>query len=47
VQMLAVCDGGRQRTAGEMGALFARCGLELRAVHPSPMPNSVIEVALR
>ena len=47
VQMLAVCDGGRQRTAGEMGALFTRCGLELRAVHPSPMPNSVIEVALR
>jgi hypothetical protein len=47
VQMLAVCDGGRQRTAGEMGALFARCGLELRAVHPSPMPNSVIEAALR
>jgi hypothetical protein len=47
VQMLAVCDGGRQRSADEMGALFARCGFELRAVHPSPMPNSVIEVALR
>ncbi len=47
IQMLAVCDGGRQRTAAELGALFAQCDLELRAVHPSPMPNSVVEAAPR
>lgn len=47
VQMLAVCDGGRQRSREELAALFAKAGLEIRAVHPSPMPVSVVEATLR
>jgi hypothetical protein len=47
IQMLAVCDGGRQRSEAELTALFAKAGLELRRVHPTPMPVSIVEATIR
>jgi hypothetical protein len=46
VQMLAVCDGGRQRSEAELRALLALEGLRLHRVHPTAMPASVIEVKI-
>ena len=44
VQMLNVCDGGRQRSEGEMGALLGRAGLRLKKVHGTPLPISIVEI---
>ena len=44
VQMLNVCDGGRQRSEGEMRALLASASLRLKRVHGTPMPISIVEV---
>jgi hypothetical protein len=41
--MLAVCDGGRQRSEAELAALLATAGLKLKRVHATAMPTSVIE----
>ena len=43
INMLAMTEGGCERTEKEFGALFASAGLELRAIHPTPSLVSVVE----
>ncbi len=43
LNMLAVTEGGTERTKVEFAALFASAGLELVAVHPTDSPVSIIE----
>ena len=43
LNMLAMTEGGKERTEAEYAALFASAGLELVAVHPTQSPVSVIE----
>ena len=43
VNMLAMTEGGCERTEKEFAALFASAGLRLKAIHPTPSPISVIE----
>ena len=47
VNMLAMTEGGKERTEAEYAALFASAGLELVAIHPTHSPVSVIEGKLR
>ena len=44
VQMLNVCDGGRQRSEGEMGALVGGAGLRVKRVHRTATAISIVEV---
>ena len=43
VNMLAMTEGGCERTEAEFAELFGRAGLKLVAVHPTPSPVSVVE----
>lgn len=43
LEMLIMSLGGRERTAGEYGRLYAAAGLKLRRIVPTGGPNSVIE----
>ena len=43
LNMLALTEGGKERTEEEYAALFASAGLELVEIHPTPSPVSVIE----
>jgi hypothetical protein len=43
LQMLAMTDGGKERTESEFAALFAKAGLKLTRVAPTPFRVSVIE----
>jgi hypothetical protein len=43
LEMLAVTSGGKERTEAEYGALFAKAGLKLTRVIPTPGPLQVIE----
>jgi len=43
INMLAMTEGGTERTEAEFTALLASAGLELVAVHPTESPVSVIE----
>ena len=45
LNMLAMTEGGTERTRAEFAALFASAGLELVAVHPTHSPVSIIEAA--
>jgi hypothetical protein len=44
--MLAFTPGGRERTADEYGTLFAKAGLKLSRVVPTPSPVSVVEAVV-
>lgn len=43
VNMLAMTEGGCERTEKEYAALFKKAGLKVVRVHPTPSPVSVIE----
>ena len=43
INMLAMTEGGTERTEAEFAVLLASAGLELVAVHPTESPVSVIE----
>ena len=43
LNMLAMTEGGLERTEAQFAALFASAGLELVAVHPTHSPVSIIE----
>ncbi len=43
LNMLAMTEGGCERTAAEFAALFASAGLKLVAVHPTPSPLGIVE----
>lgn len=43
LQMMMVCEGGRQRSEGEFGELFRRTGFAPRGVYRTPLPVAVIE----
>jgi hypothetical protein len=43
VQMMAVCDGGRQRSATEHAKLLASAGLKLRKVHETATAIAIVE----
>jgi hypothetical protein len=43
LNMLAMTEGGCERTEQEFAALFASVGLALVAVHPTPSPLSIVE----
>jgi hypothetical protein len=43
VNMLAMTEGGCERTEAEFTALFQRAGLRLAAVHPTESPVSIVE----
>ena len=43
VNMLAMTEGGTERTQAEFAALFASAGFALVAVHPTASPVSIIE----
>lgn len=43
LEMLAVTDGGRERTEADFAALFAKASLRLVKVHPTPTPVSLLE----
>ena len=45
LNMLAMTEGGTERTKAEFAALLASAGLELVAVHPTDSPVSIIEAA--
>jgi hypothetical protein len=45
IEMLVMTEGGRERTEPEFAALFARAGLKLVRVVPTPSPVAVIEAA--
>jgi hypothetical protein len=45
VNMLAMTEGGIERTEQEFATLFESAGLSLKAVHPTPGPVSVVEAA--
>jgi len=44
--MLAFTPGGRERTADEYSTLFAKAGLKLTRVVPTPSPVAVVEAVL-
>jgi len=41
--MLAMTEGGTERTEKEFAELFRSAGLALKAVHPTASPVSVVE----
>ncbi|MEZ5994035.1 MAG: methyltransferase [Planctomycetota bacterium] len=43
VNMLAMTEGGCERTEKEYADLFAKAGLRLNGIHPTPSPVSVVE----
>jgi hypothetical protein len=43
VNMLAMTEGGCERTEKEFAALFQSAGLKLKAIHPTPSPISIVE----
>lgn len=43
VNMLAMTEGGCERTEKEYAELLGKAGLKLKAVHPTPSPTSIIE----
>ena len=43
VNMLAMTEGGCERTEKEFAALFESAGLALKAIHPTQSPVSVVE----
>ncbi|MCF6228052.1 MAG: methyltransferase domain-containing protein, partial [Planctomycetes bacterium] len=43
MNMLAMTEGGCERTETEYAALFEKAGLKLQAIHPTPSPMSIIE----
>ena len=43
LNMLAVTEGGKERTEAEYAGLLASAGLELVAIHPTHSPVSVVE----
>jgi hypothetical protein len=43
INMLAMTEGGCERTERELADLLAASGLALEAVHPLPAPVAVIE----
>jgi SAM-dependent methyltransferase len=43
LEMLVMTDGGRERTADEFRALFARAGLRLTRIVPTPAGRSLVE----
>lgn len=43
MQMLVVCSGGKQRSARELGELFAAAGLRLERVHQLALPMAIFE----
>ena len=43
VNMLAMTEGGCERTEKEFAALFESAGLALKAFHPTHSPLSVVE----
>jgi hypothetical protein len=45
VNMLAMTEGGCERTEKEYAELFAASGLKLLKVHPTKGPLSVVEAA--
>jgi hypothetical protein len=45
VNMLAMTEGGCERTEKEFAELFQSVGLKLVAIHPTPGPVSVVEAA--
>lgn len=45
VNMLAMTEGGSERTETEFAELFASAGLKLITIHPTPGPMSVVEAA--
>ncbi len=45
VNMLAMTEGGCERTEGEYADLFKRSGLTLVGVHPTPSPVSIVEAS--
>lgn len=46
LEMLAMTDGGRERSEEEFRTLFRRAGLDLLKVHPTPGPVSLLEAAV-
>jgi hypothetical protein len=46
LEMLAMTDGGRERTEAEYQALFAASGLKLRRVYPSASSVSLLETVI-
>jgi hypothetical protein len=44
VQVMNVCEGGRQRSEGEMGTLLGQAGLRVRRVHATATAMSIVEV---
>ena len=43
VNMLAMTEGGTERTEKEFADLFESAGLRLEAIHATPSPVSVVE----
>lgn len=43
LQMLVVCSGGKQRSARQLGDLFAAAGLRLAEVHELSLPMAIFE----
>ena len=43
IEMLAMTDGGRERTEAEFEALFAEAGLKMTKIVPTPSPVCVVE----
>ena len=43
INMLAMTEGGTERTEREFTELFRSSGLELEAIHPTASPVSVVE----
>ncbi len=44
VQVMNVCDGGRQRSEGEIAGLLGQAGLGMKRVHVTASPISIVEV---
>jgi hypothetical protein len=45
LEMLAMTEGGKERTEREFGDLFAQAGLKLERVVPTESPVSVLEAS--
>lgn len=43
LQMMMVCDGGRQRSEAEFATLLRQAGFQPRGLHRTPLPVAVIE----
>jgi len=43
INMLAMTEGGTERTEGEFAVLFRSAGLALQAIHSTDSPVCVIE----